>query len=57
MSAPRARGTGRLFLFRFFPAALPGLFLSLPAAPYFPLPFRRHFFTPSRFRVSTARTL
>ena len=43
MSAPRARGTGRLFLFRFLPAALPGLFLSLPAAPDFPLPFRRHF--------------
>jgi hypothetical protein len=43
MSAPRARGTGRLFLFRLFPSALPGLFLSLPAAPDFPLPFRRHF--------------
>src|SRR4030065_416424 len=44
MSAPRARGTGCLFLFRFPPAALPGLFLSLPATPDFPLPFRRHFF-------------
>src|SRR3990172_2434969 len=41
--APPVRGTACLLLFRFFPAALHRLFLSLSAAPNFPLPFRRHF--------------